>query len=70
MSLTPEGDIRINVSDPKQLNFAKEVADHYNIPSEERTSSRFKGLPYSLTLYISRMEDSADRITDKVLQDK
>lgn len=70
MSLTPEGDIRINVSDPKQLNFAKEVADHYNIPSEERTSNRFKGLPYSLTLYISRMEDSADRITDKVLQDK
>lgn len=70
MSLTTDGDIRINVSSPEQLQFAKDVAKHYHIPVEERESNRFKGLPYSLTLYISRMEDNADNITDKVLQDK
>lgn len=70
MSLTPDGDIRINVAAPEELQFAKEVANHYNIPADERSSNRFKGLPYSLTLYISKMEESADNITDKVLQDK
>lgn len=58
MSLTTDGDIRINVSSPEQLKFAKEVAEHYNIPTDERTSNRFKGLPYSLTLYISKTEEN------------
>lgn len=70
IAITDDGDIRVNVVQEGDLKFAEDVAEHYKIPTEKRHSSRYIRYPNSLVLFISRMHEDADKITDSVLGDK
>ena len=57
-SITPDGDIRINVPSESDLSFAKEVADHYGIRTKQLHTDRRVRYPESLILFVTEAEDS------------
>lgn len=68
IGIDPDGNIRVNVEDQKDLAFAKQVAKHYGLPSRIYHTERKVRYPYSLVIYIPDSEqDEADAITDRVL---
>ena len=70
IGIDPDGNIRVNVEDQKDLTFAKQVAKHYGLPSRIYHTERKVRYPYSIVIYIPDSEqDEADAITNRVLAD-
>lgn len=57
-SITPDGDIRINVVSEDALDFAKKVADYYGIRTKQLHTDRRVRYPESLVLFVTEAEDS------------
>lgn len=70
IGIDSDGNIRVNVENPENLAFAKQVAKHYGLPTRIYHTERKVRYPYSIVIYIPDPEqDEADAITNRVLAD-